>query len=188
MKFDIITKEKFLGKKILFGVDVPLFILGEIDGFNPKTSEEIRRKCYKTIYRHEFGDNWLDEDINFRMLDEEKSSYFHEIKDVETRNYEDKLRFRTFINFQPKTRKLKKKIHGGMIYFNDEEIFSDLVFNGGFFRCDLNMNDIETKFYKEETNLIELHLLNEADNIIKHILKNKDELNNQIMQNITLIK
>jgi len=100
----------------------------------------------------------------------------------------DKLRFRTFINFQPKTGKLKKKINGGTIYSNDEDIFSDLVFNGGFFRCDLNMNDIDTKFYKEEANLIELHLLNEADNIIKHILENKDELNNQIMQNITLIK
>ena len=49
MKFNVITKEKFLAKKILFGGDVPLFILGEIDGFNPMTCEKIRRKCYKNI-------------------------------------------------------------------------------------------------------------------------------------------
>lgn len=190
MKFDVITKEKHSEKKpSLFGNDIPLFILGEIDGFNPEKLEKMRRKCYKTEYRNEFGENWLEKNNNFRILDEKKSDYYHEIKEVETRSYEDKLRFRTFINFQTDSGKIKKKVRPQTIFSNDDEdIISDLVYNGGFFRCDIDMNDVDTKFSKEETNLIQLHLHNEADNILKYILENKEELNSQIMKNISLIK
>ena len=189
MKFDIITQQGYSQKPNIFGNVVPLFILGEIDGFNPEKLEKMRRKCHKTIYRGEFGDNWDDKNNNFRILDEEKSDYYHEIKEIETRSYEDKLRFRTFINYEPDSGKLKKKIRQNTIYLNDDEdLTTDLVYNGGFFRCDINMKDIDTKFSKEETNLIELHLHNEADNILKSILENKEELNSQIMKNIILIK
>ena len=45
--------------------------------------------------------------------------------------------------------KLKKKIRQNTIYLNDDEdLTTDLVYNGGFFRCDINMKDIDTKFSK----------------------------------------
>ena len=189
MKFDVITKEKHSEKKpSIFGNNVLLFILGEIDGFNAKKLEKMRRKCYKTEYRGEFGDNWLDIDKNYKILDEDKSKYYYEIKEIETRSYENKLRFRAFINFQPDVGRIKKKIRTQTIFTDGDDIISDLVYNGGFFRCDINMNDTDTKFFKEEINLIELHLHNEADNINNYIIKNKEELNSQILKNIPLIK
>ena len=47
MKFDIITQQGYSQKPNIFGNVVPLFILGEIDGFNPEKLDKMKENVIK---------------------------------------------------------------------------------------------------------------------------------------------
>ena len=199
MKLDIITHNKFFADKKIGAQEVKLFLFGEIDGFSKEQHFFMRMVVNKNLYSDVFGDQWKDAGFQKKLLAEGSLALMIDKKrdeisgkkliDLESRVYDEKIRYRTHITYLSEIQKLKPKKRAKEMWSGTEIVLSESVDNGGFFKLDSNMAQSPDlgDLYPEEKILIETHLATDEQEILKQIHQNKEELNQQILSSIALI-